>query len=274
MTKFARKALFGVLTALLLLGVGFAPAPTAAPPTQSAGHTIYGPAPACNGQGDPAWYRASEWNGSKPVCYGATDWWITAAPADSTPDLKRRSEIKFGASQAAVQLDTPGYKTQWKGYLKPVLGPAKNDGRSWHSLVQLHGPDTDGAWRFSQVALRVEFGNWVLWGDDGTGASAWKQTIMPYVDDYATYAMITYRAESAPALSQVCVTLNPAASSSGDPAAVSLCHWAESWNSQWAVWHSGLYRGSGNTPFDQGGIQPTYEQHVFQKFVEIAEPYL
>jgi hypothetical protein len=237
-----------------------------APLTASAAAITYGPMAAPNGVGQAAWYRASEWNGAEPVQYGTTDWWITAAPADSTPDLKRRSEIKVGASQEAATLYGPGKKSQWKGYLKPVLGAAKNDGRSWHSLVQLHGPDTDGAWTYSQVALRVENGYWRLWGDDGSNANAWSIPLMPYTDDYATYAMITYRPEAAPTLSQVCVTLDPAWSVAlGDPPPVSACHWAESWGSQWLVWHSGLYRGSGNTPFDQGGIQPTYEQHVFIK---------
>jgi hypothetical protein len=263
--NFRRKALLGALTALLVL-VGSTAAYAAA--------TLYGPKAAPNGQGDPAWYRASEWNSGEPTWYGSTDWWITSAPADSSPDLKRRSEIKFGASQAAVQLDTPGYKTQWKGYLKPVLGAAKNDGRSWHSLVQLHGPDTDGGYRFAQFALRVVNGYWQAWGDNNDGVTAWSQNLMPYVDDYATYATITYKAASAPSLGLVCITLDPAASSSGDPAAQSWCHSTASWDSQWLVWSSGLYRGSGSTPFDQGGIQPTYEQHVFQKFVEIAEPYL
>jgi hypothetical protein len=239
-----------------------------APLTASAhGHTLYGPKLAPNGVGQNALYRASEWNGAEPTWYGSTDWWIVSAPADPSPDLKRRSEFKVGTSWEAARYTGPGKKMQWKGYLKPVLGAAKNDGRSWHSLVQLHGPDAGtGAWTYSQVALRVEMGNWVLWGDDGSNVAAWKQTIMPYVDDYATYAMITYRAEAAPLLSQVCVTLDPAWSvAKGDPPPVSVCHWAESWDSQWVDWQAGLYRGSGNTPFDQGGIQPTYEQHVFVK---------
>jgi len=236
-----------------------------APATASAhGHTLYGPKAAPNGVGQMAYYRASEWNSAEPTWYGSTDWWIVSAPADPTPDLKRRSEFKSGASLAATQIWGPGKKTQWKGWLKPVLGPAATDGRSWHSLVQLHGPDTDGAWRFSQVALRIVDGNWQLWGDDGSSVNAWKVTLMPYVDDYATYAMITYRPDAV--ASQVCVTLDPAwSAAAGDPPARSWCHWAEPWDSQWLTWQAGLYRGSGNTPFDQGGIQPTYEQHVFVK---------
>lgn len=259
----ALKALFAAALAVLLTaGVALAH-----------GHTLYGPKNAPNGVGQNALYRASEWNGAEPTWYGSTDWWIVAAPADPSPDLKRRSEFKVGTSWDALRYTGPGLKTFWRGYLKPVLGAAKNDGRSWHSLVQLHGPDAGtGAWTFSQFALRVEFGNWVMWGDDGSNVAAWKQTIMPYVDDYATYATITYRAETAPTLSQVCVTLDPAWSAAlGDPPPVSACHWAEPWDSQWVDWQAGLYRGSGNTPFEQGGIQPTYEQHVFVKKPETGK---
>lgn len=255
------RHLLVALIALLLVGL--------APITASAhGHTLYGPKAAPNGVGQAALYRASEWNGHEPTWYGSTDWWITGAPADATPALKRRSEFKPGTSWDAATITGPGKKTQWKGWLKPVLGPAADDGRSWHSLVQLHGPDTDGAWRFSQVALRVEFGNWVLWGDDGqSAASAWKQTLMPYVDDFAVYAMITYRPVAAPGLSQVCVSLDPAGAEIPQR---SWCHWAESWDSQWLMWQGGLYRGSGNTPFEQGGIQPTYEQRVYVKDARVT----
>jgi hypothetical protein len=221
-----------------------------APSAFAHGHTIYGPMPAPNGVGMGAYYTASEWNGCKPGQYGTTDWWETCAPADATPDLKRRSEIKPGASQSV-------------GWLKADLGPAANDGRSWHSLVQLHGPDSDGAWRYSQVALRVERGYWRLWGDDGlSNASAWSIPLMPYVDDYATHAMITYRTDAL--RSRVCISLDPAGAATG---LQTWCHDAEPWDSQWLIWHSGLYRGSGNTPHSEGGIQPTYRQGVLMKDV-------
>lgn len=235
-----------------------------ATPAVASTATLYGPKAAPNGVGQMAWYRASEWNGYEPTWYGSTDWWLTGAPADASPDLKRRSEFKSGTSQAAAQITGPGYKTQWKGWLKPVLGPAATDGRSWHSLVQLHGPDTDGAYRFSQVALRIVDGYWQLWGDNNDG-TAWSQNLMPYVDDFATYAMITYRPGATDGL--VCLSLDPAGAAIPSR---SWCHAAEAWDSQWLVWSSGLYRGSGNTPFDRGGIQPTYEQRVYVKDARVT----
>ena len=254
MFRNARRPLVVIITMLLA---------ALAPATASAHqHTLYGPKAAPNGVGQPAYYRASEWNSAEPTWYGSTDWWIVSAPADPTPDLKRRSEFKSGASLEATKILGPGKKSQWKGWLKPVLGPAATDGRSWHSLAQLHGPDTDGAWRFAQAAIRVVNGQWQLWGDNNDG-TAWGVSVMPYVDDYAVYAMITYRPGVDSSL--VCLTLDPASSNGVDPPAVSTCHWAEPWDSQWATWQTGLYRGSGNTPFEQGGIQPTYEQHVFVK---------
>jgi hypothetical protein len=239
------------IVAMVAVALMLAPTAIASPHD----HTTYGPMAAPNGMGQPAWYTASEWNGMKPGQYGTTDWWITGAPADATPDLTRRSEIKVGTSQAAATLSAPGKKTQWKGWLKPVLGAAKNDGRSWHSLVQLHGPDTDGGWRYAQVALRVENGYWRLWGDDGSNVNAWSIPLMPYVDGYATYAMVTYRADAVQSLA--CVSLDPAGAEIGQQ---TWCHDAEAWDSQWVVWHSGLYRGSGSST-----LQPTYEQRAYVK---------
>lgn len=242
-----RRSIVGMVAAALML------APSVSASAQ--GHTTYGPMAAPNGVGQPAWYTASEWNGMKPKQFGTTDWWITGAPADATPALQRRSEIKVGASQAAATLSAPGKRTQWKGWLQPFLGPAMNDGRSWHSLIQLHGPDRDGGWRYAVAALRVENGYWHLGGGRGSNVTAWSIPLMPYVDGHAMYAVVTYRADAV--RSVACVSLDPAGPAIGQQ---TWCHDAEPWDSQWVVWHSGLYRGSGSST-----LQPTYEQRVYIK---------
>jgi hypothetical protein len=211
--------------------------------------TTYGPLAAPNGIGMGAWYTAQEWNGYRPTAAG--DWFKCGAPASTAPEARRRSEVKIGASQAAVQTAC-GMTTKWSGWIKPLLGAAATLARNWHCVLQLHGPDYDGAWRGAQPFICIRDGKWRL----EHGMAKWEPVdLMPFVNGEEVFVEVEATMSEIPEKGRIAVTLTPKTG-----AAVFVEVFRPTWEHQWSVWHAGLYRGAGSS-----GTQPTYEQLVYLK---------
>lgn len=218
--------------------------------------TLYGPKPACVATGAPVttlptWHNASQWNGSEPVCYG--DWRRFSIPADSTPELKRRSESKYSPDMTeATARVACGQTSRIWGWVQPKLGPASMEPRHWHCVTQLHGPRYDGVYALASVALMVREGFWCLeFGDPATP----DVKVAPYVDSASVYVDLSVTAGETAATGRI---TGAVAKVSVDVALPTFWH-------QFLVWSNGIYRGSGLTEHADGGPQPTYLQEVFWK---------
>lgn len=228
---------------------------------------LYGPMPAPGGVGLPAWHSAAEWqaftNSDRPVAYG--DWYRFPLQADSTPDLKRRSEIKPGASQEAVEVAN-GMHTHLEGWVLPRLGAAGLQTRNWHCVAQLIGPNYDGQWvDGASVALMVRDGRWCI----ENGGLDWRVDLGPFVDGKALWCEIDVVLSERPELGEVQVKLG---TMSGVINVRTFWH-------RYLIWSVGMYRGSGGSAYSPtypnsdgsvGGPQPTFYQENNWKDIDIV----
>lgn len=219
--------------------------------------TLYGPLPPAGTSPVAAWHTATEWNGTRPYNYG--DWVRFGAPADPAPALKRRSEAKFSPSGVEERV-TVGQTTGFRGWVLPTLGAAGTEPRHWHCLAQLIGPNYDGQWSGgAAVSLVVRGGRWRVEGP----LAAWAVDLGPYVDAKSVHVDLSVVTGETEATGRVTVL------ALGQT--VTVPH-PTFWH-QYLVWSHGLYRGSGNTAFADGGPQPTYEQGVAWKMLGMGTSY-
>ena len=220
-----------------------------------AGHTNYGPAAACSPDTLRTWHNASEWNSAPPACYGT--WRQTSIPADSTPDLKRRSESKYSADGTdATARAAAGQTTRMTGAVIPRLGAAAKTPRNWHAVAQLIGPEYDGTWAGAPVSVVVRDGRWFV----ENGLRKWSINVGPYVDGKMVNVDVNVKLSEDPTVGRVWGTIGGMAF---DERHATFWH-------RHVYWSNGIYRGSGNTSFALGGSQPTYRQDVFWRVKSVV----
>lgn len=230
---------------------------------------LYGPMPAPNGVGAPAWHSAAEWQAApgsdRPVAYG--DWYRFPVAPDATPALKRRSEIKPGASEDASRISC-GMTTRLEGWVLPKLGAAGLQTRNWHCLAQLIGPNYDGAYAGgASVALMVRDGRWVVSHGD---QSTWVVDLGPFVDAKALWCSVEVVLSEREDTGSVVVALGTMSAQ--------VTGIRTFWH-QYLLWSVGLYRGSGNSAYSStyvnsdgsvGGPQPTTLQENYWKALAVT----